>query len=90
VSTDTLEKVLDRLAVTDKATLVLERAPEGKMRVTSGSWDGKRCFCAIRCSRLVMSRGEYNVAREPRRHDEWDPPIPVYDPYGPDDEFIDD
>jgi hypothetical protein len=37
-----------------------------------------------------MSRGECNVAREPRRHDEWDPAIPVYDPYGPDDEFIDD
>jgi hypothetical protein len=37
-----------------------------------------------------MSRGEYNVARKPRRHDEWDPAIPVYDPYGPDDEFIDD
>jgi hypothetical protein len=23
-------------------------------------------------------------------HDEWDPSIPVYDPYGTDDEFIDD
>ncbi|MGB9392473.1 MAG: hypothetical protein WCB70_21140, partial [Xanthobacteraceae bacterium] len=24
--------------------------------------------------------GRIHVARKPRRHDEWDPPIPVYDP----------
>jgi hypothetical protein len=35
-----LEKVLEKLATTDKATLVVERAPEGKIRVTSGSWEG--------------------------------------------------
>ena len=34
--------------------------------------------------------GRIHVARKPRRHDEWDPPIPPYDPYGPGDEFIDD
>jgi hypothetical protein len=39
-----LEKVLDRLAVTDKATLVLERAPEGKILVTSSSWDWEKVF----------------------------------------------
>jgi hypothetical protein len=33
----TLEKVLERLAVTDKTTLAIEKVPEGKIRVTSGS-----------------------------------------------------
>jgi hypothetical protein len=37
-----LEKVLEKLATTDKTTLAVEKAPEGKIRVTSGSWDGKK------------------------------------------------
>jgi len=37
---ENLEKVLEKLATTDKTTLVCEKAPEGKIRVTSGSWDG--------------------------------------------------
>jgi hypothetical protein len=36
------EKVLLKLAVTDKTTLVCEKAPEGKIRVTSGSWDSEK------------------------------------------------
>ncbi|MFY9769986.1 MAG: hypothetical protein WBX95_02500 [Xanthobacteraceae bacterium] len=44
VSTDTLEKVLERLATSDKATIVIERQPDGKMRVTSGSWDWEMVF----------------------------------------------
>jgi hypothetical protein len=27
--------------------------------------------------------GRLHVARKPRHHDEWDPPIPAYDPHGP-------
>jgi hypothetical protein len=27
--------------------------------------------------------GRLHVARKTRQHDEWDPPVPVYDPYGP-------
>jgi hypothetical protein len=42
MGTDSLEKVLDRLAVTEKSTIVLERAPDGKIRVTSGSWDAEK------------------------------------------------
>jgi hypothetical protein len=38
--TDTAEKVLEKLATSDKATIVIERQPDGKMRVTSWSWDG--------------------------------------------------
>jgi hypothetical protein len=42
--TDTTEKVLEKLATSDKATIVIERQPDGKMRVTSGSWDGEKVF----------------------------------------------
>jgi hypothetical protein len=40
--TDNLEKVLEKLATTEKTTLVLARDTEGKIRVTSGSWDGEK------------------------------------------------
>ena len=30
----TLEKVLEKLATTDKATIVVDKAPDGKVRVT--------------------------------------------------------
>jgi hypothetical protein len=42
--TDIEEKVLEKLATSDKATIVIERQPDGKMRVTSGSWDGEKVF----------------------------------------------
>jgi hypothetical protein len=34
--TDTAEKVLEKLVTSDKATIVVERQIDGKMRVTSG------------------------------------------------------
>jgi hypothetical protein len=36
---DIAEKVLERLATPDKTTIVIEKQPDGKMRVTSGSWE---------------------------------------------------
>ena len=36
------EKVLERLATSDKTTIVIEKQPDGKMRVTPGSWDGEK------------------------------------------------
>jgi hypothetical protein len=39
---DIEEKVLEKLATSDKVSLVIERQPDGKMRVTSGSWDGEK------------------------------------------------
>jgi hypothetical protein len=33
-----------------------------------------------------MSRGACTVARKTRHHDDWDPPIAPYDPYGPGEE----
>jgi hypothetical protein len=40
--TDSPEKVLEKLATSDKATVVIERQSVGKTRVTSGSWDGEK------------------------------------------------
>jgi hypothetical protein len=41
---DIAEKVLERLATLDKTTIVIEKQPDGKMRVTSGSWEGEKIF----------------------------------------------
>jgi hypothetical protein len=90
VSTDTLEKVLERLATTEKSTIVVARDPDGKMRVTSGSWEGEKVILRDQVLEVRSVDNRLHVARKERRHDEWDPPIPVYDPYGPGDEFIDD
>ena len=40
------EKVLERLATTERVTIVVEREIDGKMRVTSGSWDGEKVCVA--------------------------------------------
>jgi hypothetical protein len=63
------EKVLERLATSDKTTIVVERQPDGKMPVTSGSWDSEKVFLkdqvlevrhAIR--RRLATRGSQNQA----------------------------
>jgi hypothetical protein len=37
-----LEKVIEKLATTEKTTLAIAREEGGKIRVTSGSWDGEK------------------------------------------------
>ena len=54
--TDSLEKVLEKLATSDKVTIVIERQPDGKMR--------RRSFCAIRCYGGTVSADAGTVARE--------------------------
>jgi phage FluMu protein gp41 len=53
------------LAVTDKATLVLVRAPEGKILVTSGSWDGEKVF--LRDQALAVGNVEGRTSHKDRR-----------------------
>ena len=83
-------RTIERLATTEQTSIVIERQPDGKMRVTSGFWDGEKVFLREQVLEVRNVEGRIHVARKPRRHDEWDPPIPPYDPYGPGDEFIDD
>jgi hypothetical protein len=72
------EKVLERLATSDKTTIVIERQSDGKMRVTSGSWDGEKVFLRI-SARGPQVDGRLHVARKTRHPDECDPPIAPYD-----------
>jgi len=39
---DSLEKVLEKLATTEKTTIAIAREVGGKVRVTSGSWEGEK------------------------------------------------
>jgi hypothetical protein len=78
-----LEKVLEKLATSDKTTIVIERLTDGKMRVTSGSWDGERSFFRDQMLEVRVVEGRLHVARKERHYDQWDPPIEPYDPYGP-------
>jgi hypothetical protein len=38
------EKVLAKLATTEKTTIVIERQAEGKIRVSSSPWDAEKVF----------------------------------------------
>lgn len=79
---DIEEKVLEKLATSDKATIVIERQPDGKMRVTSGSWDGEKVILRDQVLEVRNVEGRLHIARKPRGYDEWDPYVPPYDPYG--------
>jgi hypothetical protein len=69
------EKVLEKLATSDKATNVIERQPDGKMRVTSGSWDGEKVILRDQVLEVRNVEGGLHIASKSRHHDEWDPPI---------------
>ena len=88
---DKHQKVLERLAVSDKASLIFESQMDGKIRVTSGSWDGEKVILRDQVLEVRKVDGRLHVARKPRHHDEWGPYVPPYDPYGPStDQFADD
>jgi hypothetical protein len=63
--TDTGEKVLEKLATSDKVTVVIERQPDGKMRVTS------RSYVILRDQVLEMRKvdGRLHTIRGGRRPD---------------------
>jgi hypothetical protein len=64
---DSHQKVLERLVVSDKASLILERQTDGKIRVTSGSWDGEKVI--LRDQLLEASNGDLRL-HVPRKPDE--------------------
>jgi hypothetical protein len=75
------EKLLKRLATSDKTTIVVERQPDGKMRVTSGSWDGEKVFLKDQVLRVrhAIADARLHVARKTKAPDDWDPPYePVW------------
>jgi hypothetical protein len=66
-------------------TIVIERQPDGKMRVASGSWDGEKVFLKDQVLKVrhVIADARLHVARKTKAPDDWDPPMPLYDLYGP-------
>jgi hypothetical protein len=70
---DNREKVLEKLATTEKTTIVVARELDGKMRVTSGSWEGEKVFARGEVLEARNVDGRLHVARKPRQHDGWDP-----------------
>jgi hypothetical protein len=80
---DSLEKVIEKLATTEKTTIAIAREEGGKIRVTSGSWDGEKVILKGQVLEVRNVDGRLYVARKAKKPDEWDPPIAAYDPYGP-------
>jgi hypothetical protein len=72
---DSTQKVLERLATSEKATIVIERQTDGKMRVTSGSWDGEKVILRDQVLEVRNVEGQPHTARKPQHHDEGTPPI---------------
>jgi hypothetical protein len=80
--TEKHQKVLEKLATSDKATIVVERLTDGKMRVTSGSWDGEKVILRDQVLEVRNVDGRLHVARKPPHHDEGNPQIEPYGPMG--------
>jgi hypothetical protein len=62
------QSVLERLATSDKTTIVIERQPDGKMRVTSVSWDGEKVFLKDQAFKVWHANADarHHVARRRR------------------------
>ncbi len=77
------EPVFERLATCDSITIVVERMPDGKMRVKSNTSDLERTFSPDQVLEIRNASGVLHVARKAKHPDAWDPPVEPYDPYGP-------
>jgi hypothetical protein len=78
-----LEKVLEKLATTEKTTLVLARDTEGKILVTSNSWPDERVILKDQVLEVRNVEGRFHVAPQTCHHENWDAPIESYPMYGP-------
>jgi hypothetical protein len=75
------EKTLEKLATSDRITIVIERQPDGKMRVTSGSWDGEKVLSRDRVleARYASADSRLHIGRKMKAPDDWDRPVEAYD-----------
>jgi len=65
---------------TDKATIAVEAAPEGRMRVGAAAWEDARVILKDQVLELRNTDRRIRVARKDREHHDHDVPVPVYDP----------
>ncbi len=62
--------MIEHIATSDRVTLVIERQHDGKMQVTSNSWDHERVFLRNQVLEVRNVDGQLHVARNQCRHDE--------------------
>ena len=55
---------------------MIERQSGGKMRVTSGSWDGEKVILRDQVLEVRNVDGRLHIARKPREYGEWNPYVP--------------
>ena len=67
-----LDRVIEKLATSDKVTLTAERLLEGKMRVTSNSFADEKVLAPDHVLEVRNVSGRLHVARKERHPDEWD------------------
>jgi hypothetical protein len=58
--------------------------------VTSLLWPSPKVILKGEVIEIRNVDGSLHIARKAKYHDEWDPPVPEYDPYGPGQPVIDD
>jgi hypothetical protein len=68
-STEVVEKVLEKLATSEKTTIVISRDHDGKMCVTSCSWDSERVFLRDPGRDVRTAACRRYVACKPRQPD---------------------
>jgi hypothetical protein len=75
-----INRVIEKLATSDKVTLTVERLPEGKIHVTSNGWQDEKVLLPNEVLEVRCVSGRLQVARKERHPDEWDVPTAPYDP----------
>src|SRR5947209_1002418 len=78
-----LDRVIEKLATSDKVTLTIERLPKAKCESHQTVGSTRGCSPRGQVLEVRWVNGSLHVARKERHHDEWDPPIEPSYPYGP-------
>jgi hypothetical protein len=77
------DKALEKLAKIGKVMVSLEALPDGKIRVNTSAWGDAKVLLHNEVLEVRAIDGQLRLARKERFHDDGDPPVEPYDPYGP-------
>jgi hypothetical protein len=64
-------------------TVSLEALPDGKIRANTSAWSAPKVILRNEVPEVRVLDGQLRLARKERFHDDGDPPVEPYDPYGP-------
>lgn len=87
VETPNLPKA-ETLALSKKLTVVFEAIEGDKIKATASPWPDGKVILKGEVFEVRTVWGGLRFARKERFHDEKDPPVAPYDPYGPGEEVI--